>query len=185
MEDWLRANFGRLDAVILDFYHAAEHLGDLGRALHPGDEAAREAWLGGWCHRLKHEGGAAVLEELRSLAVAGREAAQDMVARWCGYFENQSHRMDYPSYVAKGWAIGSGPVESACKTVDRPADEGLGDAMGRGRGRLDEPPAGVVQERRPPVGRVLAPLGELTEVTYKSDAYPASTGPLGMFQTLL
>ena len=25
--------------------------------------------------------------------------------------------MDYPSYLAKGWAIGSGPVESACKTV--------------------------------------------------------------------
>ena len=33
------------------------------------------------------------------------------------YFENQVHRMDYPSYVAKGWQIGSGPVESACKTV--------------------------------------------------------------------
>ena len=34
-----------------------------------------------------------------------------------GYFENQVHRMDYPTYRAKGWQIGSGPVESACKTV--------------------------------------------------------------------
>ncbi len=25
--------------------------------------------------------------------------------------------MDYPSYRAKGWQIGSGPVESACKSV--------------------------------------------------------------------
>jgi hypothetical protein len=25
--------------------------------------------------------------------------------------------MDYPAYRAKGWAIGSGPIESACKTV--------------------------------------------------------------------
>lgn len=25
--------------------------------------------------------------------------------------------MDYPTYVAKGWLIGSGAVESACKTV--------------------------------------------------------------------
>ena len=24
---------------------------------------------------------------------------------------------DYPTYRAKGWAIGSGPIESACKTV--------------------------------------------------------------------
>src|SRR5690606_23552800 len=36
LEDWMRANFGRVEAVILDFYHAAEHLGDLARALHPG-----------------------------------------------------------------------------------------------------------------------------------------------------
>ena len=116
LEEWLGANFGRVDAVILDFYHAAEYLGDLARSLHPGDEAAREAWLSGWCHRLKHEGGAAVLEGLRSLTVAGREARQTW-SEVVRYFENQSHRMDYPSYMAKGWAIGSGPVESACKTV--------------------------------------------------------------------
>ena len=34
-----------------------------------------------------------------------------------GYFAGQAHRMDYPAYLARGWQIGSGPVESACKTV--------------------------------------------------------------------
>jgi hypothetical protein len=34
-----------------------------------------------------------------------------------GYFENQVHRMDYPAYRARGWQIGSGPVESACQPV--------------------------------------------------------------------
>ena len=116
LEDWLRANFGRVDAVILDFYHATEYLGDLGRALHPDDEDARRAWLGTWCHRLKHEGGSAVLEDLRGLEVRGR-AARVALADVVRYFANQAHRMDYPSYIAKGWAIGSGPVESACKTV--------------------------------------------------------------------
>jgi hypothetical protein len=33
------------------------------------------------------------------------------------YFQNHKHRMNYPRYVANGWQIGSGPVESACKTV--------------------------------------------------------------------
>jgi hypothetical protein len=33
------------------------------------------------------------------------------------YFRNQVHRMDYPTYEANGWYIGSGAVESACKTV--------------------------------------------------------------------
>ncbi len=116
LEDWLRVNFSRVEAVILDFYHATEYLGDLGRAVHPDDEGAREGWLGDWCHRLKHKGGAAVLEDLRGLEVCGR-AALAALADVSRYFANHSHRMDYPSYVAKGWAIGSGPIESACKTV--------------------------------------------------------------------
>jgi len=117
VEDWLRMNFGRVDAVILDFSHAAEHLGDLGRALYPGDEATREDWIGTWSHRLKHEGGQVVLRELRALAADGREAVRKVRAEVTGYFENHVHRMDYPTYRAKGWAIGSGPIESACKTV--------------------------------------------------------------------
>ncbi len=33
------------------------------------------------------------------------------------YFRNRAHRMDYPTHVGRGWQIGSGPVELACKTV--------------------------------------------------------------------
>ncbi len=117
VEDLLRVNFGRVEAVILDFCHAAEHLGDLGRALHPAEESTREQWLDRWCHRLKHEGGAVVLEALRSLPADGRESVRKVHGEVVGYFENQVHRMDYPTYQAKGWAIGSGPIESACKTV--------------------------------------------------------------------
>jgi hypothetical protein len=117
VEDWLRVNFGRVDAVILDFYHAAEHLGDLARALHPTDEAIREDWVEAWSHRLKHEGGQAVLEQLQSLSMAGRESARKVHGEVMGYFANHVHRMDYPTYRAKGWSIGSGPIESACKTV--------------------------------------------------------------------
>ena len=117
VEDWLRVNFGRADVVILDFYHAREHLGDLGRALYPGEEATRKEWLDQWCHRLKHEGGRLVLEALRSLPTDGRESVRKVHGEVVGYFANHVHRMDYPSYRAKGWAIGSGPIESACKTV--------------------------------------------------------------------
>ena len=116
LEAWLETNFGRVDAVILDFYHASEYLGELARTLHPNDEAMREEWLGEWCHRLKHKGGVKVLEDLHELKVSGR-ASCEVLVNVTRYFENQSHRMDYPYYVLKGWSIGSGPVESACKTV--------------------------------------------------------------------
>jgi hypothetical protein len=57
-----------------------------------------------------------VLAALRDLSVRGRaarECRKDVVT----YFTNQVHRMDYPAYRAKGWCIGSGVVESACKRV--------------------------------------------------------------------
>ncbi len=118
LEDFLQDNFGRVEAVILDFWHVAEYLGDLSKALHPGQEEAAQTWHEQWCHRLKHEGGAVVLEALRGLDLKGRsrearQAHREVVT----YFTNQAHRMDYPAYRAKGWQIGSGPVESACKTV--------------------------------------------------------------------
>jgi hypothetical protein len=118
LEDFLRDNFGRVEAVILDFWHVAQYLGDLSKALFAGQEEAAQTWQAQWCHRLKHEGGVVVLEALRELDRKGwsreaRQTHQEVLT----YFTNQAHRMDYPCYRAKGWQIGSGPVESACKTV--------------------------------------------------------------------
>jgi hypothetical protein len=118
IEDFLRAHFPRVEAVILDFFHAAEHLGDWAKAWHPDDAGAAAQRAGEWCHRLKHEGGAAVLAALTALDVSGRSpAVQEAHRELVGYLTHQVHRMDYPSYRAKGWQIGSGPVESACKQV--------------------------------------------------------------------
>ena len=118
IEDWLRVNFPRVEAVILDFFHAAEHLSDWAKALHTGDESQVSLVISQWCHRLKHEGGAAVLADLEKLDVSTRSASVQEAHRvLLVYFRNQVHRMDYPSYRAKGWMIGSGPVEAACKQV--------------------------------------------------------------------
>ena len=117
LEDWLRCNFGRVEAVILDFYHVSEHLGDLAKAWHGAGTEAVEEQHRLWAHRLKHEGGRAVLDELTGLALPRRPGLRKVWQETISYFQNHVHRMDYPSYLAKGWQIGSGPVESACKTV--------------------------------------------------------------------
>jgi hypothetical protein len=118
LEDFLRINFPRVEEVILDFYHAAEYLGKVAQALHPTDEEASKAWCEKWSHDLKHQGGQSVLMRLRDMATKGvSNAVRIRLEEAITYFENQKHRMDYPKYQAKGWQIGSGPVESACKTV--------------------------------------------------------------------
>ncbi len=117
LEEFFRKNFP-LAECILDFWHAAEHLTELGLALYPDDEAQRKQCVGAWCHQLKHEGGEAALATLARLDVSGcPPSARQTYADHLRYFQNHKHRMDYPRYVANGWQIGSGPVESACKTV--------------------------------------------------------------------
>jgi hypothetical protein len=116
LEDLLKRHFGRIDEVILDFYHASEHLGDFAKAW-CGDAEAATATHAEWSHRLKHEGGAAMLAWLEGLDVGSNPKAREAWKEVVTYFRNQRHRMDYPAYRAKGWQIGSGPVESACKLV--------------------------------------------------------------------
>jgi hypothetical protein len=103
---------------ILDFWHAKEHLVELAQALYPNDEEARKKWLDRWCHDLKHKGGGWVLEQLKAMDLSQLDAnVREVHRQQVTYFKNHSHRMDYPKYVSRGWQIGSGPVESACKTV--------------------------------------------------------------------
>ena len=117
LEEFFRVNFPRA-VCILDFWHAREHLVELAGVWFGADDVARQAWLDRQSHRLKHEGGIAVLNELRSMELRGRNAeAREYHRATMQYFENHVHRMDYPRYVAEGWQIGSGPVEAACKSV--------------------------------------------------------------------
>jgi hypothetical protein len=117
LEEFFRKNFP-LAECILDFWHAAEHLTELGLALYPDDESQRKERVGAWCHQLKHEGGLSIVRALMELDINTTLSSSRQTHADClRYFQNHQHRMDYPRYVANGWQIGSGPVESACKTV--------------------------------------------------------------------
>jgi hypothetical protein len=103
---------------ILDFYHASEHLHDFAKAFLPKDTEARSAQVERWCHTLKHEGGRVLFTELESLELS--EAGADVIESHrllTHYFRENLHRTDYPTYIQNGWQIGSGVIESACKSV--------------------------------------------------------------------
>jgi hypothetical protein len=117
LEDFVRLNFPRVEAVILDFYHAAEYLAKLASALHPTDEAAALDQTKSWSRVLRDEGGHAMIGMLESWDWPSVKGLAVVRAEVLSYFGNQVHRMDYPAHEANGWYIGSGAVESACKTV--------------------------------------------------------------------
>lgn len=117
LEEFFRKNFP-LAIIILDFWHAKEHLVELGQALFGQASTEGKEWLDARCHQLKHQGGAAVRATLEALDLSGRsETVREAHRRETNYFRNHEHKMNYPYYLSQGWAIGSGPVESACKTV--------------------------------------------------------------------
>jgi hypothetical protein len=117
LEGRLIENFPRVEVIILDFYHPAEKLTGLARRLHPEDETRSEAQARQWRQLLKDEGGAVLAAVLREWDWPRRKGLSEAVAELLVYLEGHVHRMEYPEYLARGWCIGSGAVESACKTV--------------------------------------------------------------------
>jgi len=102
---------------ILDFWHAVEHAWVLARDLFAGDAAS----AGTWVHtvvstRLRRGEVGQVIQELLTLA-RSRPEHREAIDGLRAYYEAHQHRMDYPSYVARGYGIGSGAVESAHKQV--------------------------------------------------------------------
>jgi hypothetical protein len=98
----------------LDFYHASQHLWDLGRALHGEDEAATAQWVEPRRHRLRHGREKPVLAELAGLKVPRGEAGE-VVQREQNYFATHAGRVIYQRIQRRGWPIGSRPVASACR----------------------------------------------------------------------
>lgn len=112
-------NMGRLcfkDCVqIVDFYHAMEHAGQV-----------LEAWLGKthpdyqkrlrrWAKRLLKDKVQSLIQETRQQCAGTAQAVA--VEQALGYFVRNVSRMQYGTYRAAGYFIGSGVVEAGCKTI--------------------------------------------------------------------
>ena len=97
---------------VLDFYHASQHLWDLGEAMH-GERGSARGWVEKKLHQLRHGQHAAALRDIAALP-RGRGPAAQVIRREQNYFAQHARRMNYRAVAARGWPIGSGAVESAC-----------------------------------------------------------------------
>lgn len=115
LDDFFDVNFP-LAVKILDFQHAVGYLAKLASQLGCGKAADKR--LEGWCHTLKHAGGAILLKVLQRLdRKKMSEAALAEYETVVNYISKNLDRMNYPEYLRNGWQIATGAVESACKTV--------------------------------------------------------------------
>jgi hypothetical protein len=119
LEEALQRHLAEDLTTILDWYHAAEHLCDFAKVWHAHDDAARTQWHEQAKGILYEHGGDALLTHLQALVLPPSAPAQapEELRKLIGYFENNRHRTDYPTYRHNGWDIGSGPTEAGCKII--------------------------------------------------------------------
>ena len=104
------------DAVqIVDFYHAVEHAGRVLAALigkgHPDYQKRQRRWA----KRLLKDKVQTLIEETRQESLGTSQEAE--VEKELGYFARNVKRMQYGTFRANGYFIGSGVVEAGCKTI--------------------------------------------------------------------
>jgi hypothetical protein len=109
---------------ILDFAHAAEYLTGIGQTTGLEGPLLSGAQLVELRHTLKHAGPAAVLPLLCRLVAT--QPTNAVLATSLAYLETREAQMQYPQFVAEGWPIGSGMVESANKLVVEDRLKGAG-----------------------------------------------------------
>ncbi len=117
----------RVQARIIDWYHASERLWDCAKAIHgpqtPATSALAErmeAWL--WDGKVDR-----VIAELsQQSGRLGEPQANDppqhprrLLHQSVGYFTRHQQHMNYPTYRSNGWPIGSGETEAGVKQFNK------------------------------------------------------------------
>lgn len=99
---------------VVDWYHAAEHLGAVARMLYGEETEAAKRWYQRQRTTLYQGHALRIAKELEAEA-KGRPQQAEALQREAGYFRNNYRRMQYLQMREEKWAIGSGMVESGVK----------------------------------------------------------------------
>ena len=116
IENMCVAHFPNAD-ILLDIFHAGDHVQTMLKALFPCGEKQREHFkrLRG---ALLSRGWDGLYDEFESLKTTVGDAAWTKhAAKTFAYFENRRTRLHYPERLAAGLPIGSGLVEGSCKQI--------------------------------------------------------------------
>jgi len=101
---------------ILDWYHAEERLWNVCKLVYGEGTKKTDEWVREQLGYLSKGDAEAVIISLMYLSSSNAEVTKKIKDN-ITYFENNQKRMHYDEYRSKGYHIGSGTAESACKHV--------------------------------------------------------------------
>lgn len=99
---------------ILDFFHLCENTHSFAKAIWGTDEKKCKTWAKCICDKLENGKYKEVLEEIKEYESMKMPPG---IVNLYQYINNNRHNIDYPTYKANGYFIGSGAIESGNKIV--------------------------------------------------------------------
>ena len=114
------ANLPRQTTVILDYFHASQHVHEARRLLFGEESEPGKAWADGLLDDLSNRGFDHAWQELvqtrsKLRSPIKRHALDDLMR----YLIQRREKVDYVRFRADGLDVGSGPTESMCKSLSR------------------------------------------------------------------
>jgi len=117
---WIRNQIefhGLTEQIGLDFYHLQDYAQTTRRAVFGEESEEGRRWLEQLMHTFKHEGCDAAWEQLTAWQRPLRGRKRAAARRLLQYVAERREMIRYPEFRRRGWQIGSGPTEAACKTT--------------------------------------------------------------------
>lgn len=114
---------------ILDLPHAQGHLWAVSKAVFGEGSAAGIRWVQAPLRALERGQVGLLLQQVEALAQehAGRTPdGADAARKAATYFADRAAQLDYPTFLARGYQVGSGLAESACKRFGTDRMKGAG-----------------------------------------------------------
>ena len=114
----LRINLPKLGAHVLDFYHLSQHVHAAAKLCLGEGTAAASDWSHTRLSEIKRCGPDPMLAAIATLSKSVRSPAKrEGVRRLRGYVTERVEMLDYPTFIRRGWDVGSGPTEAAGKDL--------------------------------------------------------------------
>jgi hypothetical protein len=120
--EWIQHQFRtRLPMIrvrILDYFHLMEHVGAAAAECFGEGTAETARWREAAAQAVHEEGGSGLLAQIVQTRRSVRSAAKrEALRKLEQYVVKRVEMLDYPSFRAQGFDIGSGPTEAFCKTL--------------------------------------------------------------------
>lgn len=117
---WIRSQLELHQPVArigLDYYHLQDYVQKTRREVYGEASAAGGAWVDELMTLFLEQGVDAALEWIIAWRKDLRGRKRQAADRLLGYVAERRGMINYREFRAKGWQIGSGPVEAQCKTT--------------------------------------------------------------------